>query len=407
MKVKTAARQVLEKVIGKFGYTMVRNHELGDYRVVIDEHQVPFDPDAFAKRDKTRYTIGWVIPPPGKGSGGHMTMFRTIGILSDLGFRHKIYVCGEGISNTAEEWKQAVKEFYGVDLGENEIYPTTADMTYTDAVVATSWYTAYVVRNFSNCVSKFYFVQDFEPYFYPMGSEYYFAENTYRFGFRGITAGNWLAEKLRDEYGMETQPFFFSYDRQIHQAGEKKDTVNRVFCYARPSTERRAFEMAVLALEKLSEKVENLEVVFAGQKLDGYDFRFRYRDMGILKIEELSRVYTQCDMCLVLSMTNLSLLPMEVMASGSVVVSNQGPNNAWLVNDENAVIMEPDPISMAETMAYYLEHKEKLAEKRAAGLEYVKQFTWEQEIQKVYDFMKQSIEKDSIETEKKLQEERS
>ena len=394
MGIKTTIRLTLEKIIGKFGYTMVRNHELEKYRAVIDEHVVPFSEEDFANREQGQYSVGWIIPPPGKGSGGHMTLFRTIGILSDLGLHHKIYICDGGPGDPSVDWRGAVREFYGVDLGDNEIYPSVADMTYTDAIVATSWYTAYVARNFNNCVSKFYFVQDFEPYFFARGSEYFLAENTYRFGFRGITAGNWLAEKLRDEYGMETQPFFFSYDRKIHQAKEKADTVNRIFCYARPNTERRAFEMAILALEALARKVPDLEVVFAGQELHGYQFAFSYKDMGILKIEELSRVYSQCDMCLVLSMTNLSLLPMEIMASGSVVVSNQGDNNSWMLNDGNAILVETDPLRMAETMAYYLEHKEELERRRKIGLEYVKQFTWEEEIKKVYEFVVKSIETD-------------
>ena len=394
MGIKTTVRLMLEKMIGKFGYTMVRNHELEKYRVVIDEHVIPFCEGDFANRKQGQYSVGWIIPPPGKGSGGHMTLFRTIRILSDLGLHHKVYICDGGSGDSSVDWRVAVREFYGVDLGNNEIYPSVADLTYTDAIVATSWYTAYVARNFNNCVSKFYFVQDFEPYFFARGSEYFLAENTYRFGFRGITAGNWLAEKLHDEYGMETLPFFFSYDRKIKKKKKKEDTVNRIFCYARPNTERRAFEMAVLALEALARRIPDLEVVFAGQELHGYQFAFSYKDMGILKIEELSGVYSQCDMCLVLSMTNLSLLPMEIMASGSVVVSNRGDNNSWMLNDENAILVETDPLRMAETMAYYLEHKEELERRRKIGLEYVKQFTWEEEIKKVYGFVVKSIETD-------------
>ena len=36
-----------------------------------------------------------------------------------------------------------------------------------------------------------YFVQDFEPLFYPMGSDYLLAENTYRKGLYHITTGAW------------------------------------------------------------------------------------------------------------------------------------------------------------------------------------------------------------------------
>ena len=85
---------------------------------------------------------------------------------------------------------------------------------------------------------------------------------------------------------------------------------------------------------------------------------------------------------------------MEVMASGSVVVSNQGENNSWLLNDQNAILVDTDPLSMAKTMEYYLKHKEELEKRRAEGLAYVKQFTWETEIRKVYRFIVESIEAD-------------
>ena len=267
-------------------------------------------------------------------------------------------------------------------------------MRHADAVIATSWFTAYVVDKFDNALTKFYFVQDFEPYFYPVGAEYCFAENTYKMGFRGITAGGWLAQKLHDEYGMETMGFHFSYERELYQPRKKKDQVKRVFYYARPYTERRAFELGILALEQLAKKVPELEVVFAGQKLVGYEFGFRYTDMGILKLEQLCDVYSQCDMCLVLSMTNLSLLPMEIMASGSVVVSNKGVNNEWLLNESNAIMVDSTPDAIANEMAYYFEHPELLEEKRNNGFACVEQFTWKDEICKVYEFMVKSIDSD-------------
>ena len=68
MGIKTSARLLLEKIIGKFGYTMVRNHELEKYRVVIDERIVPFCNEDFQNRKENQYTVSWIMPPPGKGS---------------------------------------------------------------------------------------------------------------------------------------------------------------------------------------------------------------------------------------------------------------------------------------------------------------------------------------------------
>ena len=54
---------------------------------------------------------------------------------------------------------------------------------------------AYPVFN-SRCSGKrFYFVQDFEPYFYPVGSMSLLAENTYRMGFHAITIGALLCRQ--------------------------------------------------------------------------------------------------------------------------------------------------------------------------------------------------------------------
>lgn len=396
MGIKRLVRTSLEKLIGRYGYTMSKvENKLETYGMIANEVIVPFDEEAFSQRKEGEYIVNWVIPPLGPGSGGHLDIFRAIGHLSNMGITNRVYTCGGNEGLPSEVLRQAVFDYYGIDLGEkNEIHANFREMRHADAVVATSWFTAYVVNSFDNALTKFYFVQDFEPYFYPMGAEYSFAENTYKMGFRGITAGGWLAEKLHNEYGMETQAFNFSYERELYSPKKKRDDVNRVFYYARPYTERRAFEMGILALERLAKQIPNLEVVFAGQKLVGYDFHFKYKDMGILRLEELSDVYSQCDMCLVLSMTNLSLLPMEIMASGSVVVSNKGKNNSWLLDNTNAVMVEPDPAKIADTMSYYLKHKDKLQDIRTKGMKFVEKFTWEREIRKVYDFMISSIDVD-------------
>lgn len=400
MYIKRKVRELMQKVAEKHGYTMQKiedtvENKLGTYSLITNGQYVPFDEEAFAKRDENEYVVNWVIPPLGPGSGGHLDIFRAIGFLTEMGITNRVYTCGGNENIPEHALKETVKEYYGIDLGnKNEIHANFRDMRHADAVIATSWFTAYVVDKFDNALTKFYFVQDFEPYFYPVGAEYCFAENTYKMGFRGITAGGWLAQKLHDEYGMETMGFHFSYERELYQPRKKKDQVKRVFYYARPYTERRAFELGILALEQLAKKVPELEVVFAGQKLVGYEFGFRYTDMGILKLEQLCDVYSQCDMCLVLSMTNLSLLPMEIMASGSVVVSNKGVNNEWLLNESNAIMVDSTPDAIANEMAYYFEHPELLEEKRNNGFACVEQFTWKDEICKVYEFMVKSIDSD-------------
>lgn len=396
MGIKTKARMALDKFVHRYGYALKKlepeKYE-NPYAFVMQMPKVEFSKEDFEKRDE-RISLSWVIPALGPGSGGHLDILRAVKLLTGYGIHNKIYIYNGNLNIPSEELKKTVKDYYNIVLDDEEIYTNIAKMTYSDGVVATSWQTAYMIKDFNNCVSKFYFVQDFEPYFYPHSSAYSLAENTYKMGFRGITAGNWLAEKLAAEYGMETVPFRFSYERDIYHKVEKKDDKKRIFFYARPYTERRAFEIGILALEELAKRMPDIEVITAGQSMEEYGLHFPYVDKGIMKVTELSDTYSQCDICLVLSLTNLSLLPLEVMASNSVVMSNKGPNNEWLVNDENSIMVDADPMEIADKLAYYLDNPKLLAKKREVGYAYANQFTWEEEIKKVYDFVDVCVKKD-------------
>ena len=92
-------------------------------------------------------------------------------------------------------------------------------------------------------------MQDYEPFFFPHGSYYELAKNTYKFGFRGITAGDWIKDKLIADFGMKADSFGFSYDKDMYVPLKKKGTTKRVFFYARPVTPRRDFEIGLFALD--------------------------------------------------------------------------------------------------------------------------------------------------------------
>ncbi len=137
-----------------------------------------------------------------------------------------------------------------------------------------------------------------------------------------------------------------------------------------------------------------VEVVFAGWDISTFEIPFKHKDMGIMSIDKLSKVYSQCDLCLIISNTNLSLLPLEVMASNSVAVCSKGENSTWLVNEENSVLVEYEPRNIAETMEYYLKNTDKLAEIRKKGLDFAQSTSWEKEAEKVRDALLKGIKED-------------
>ena len=74
------------------------------------------------------------------------------------------------------------------------------DFVVADAAVATLSTTAYSIIRLRHVKARFYFVQDYEPLFYPAGTSYGLAEATYRLGFRGI-CNTYPLKQLYEEHG--------------------------------------------------------------------------------------------------------------------------------------------------------------------------------------------------------------
>ena len=158
---------------------------------------------------------------------------------------------------------------------------------------------------------------------------------------------------------MRTFPFGFSYDKALYASDNPLLKVNerlRIFFYARPPTPRRGFDLGVLVLAEVVERHPEVEIVMAGWELSAYAVPFSYVDMGVLPLDALPGLFRSCDIALVLSYSNLSLLPLELMACGCAVVSNKGGQVEWLLNERNALLVESDLSTMANAICSLIEN---------------------------------------------------
>ena len=351
-------------------------------------------PSSSLSSDSSGMRVIWFVPDVGIGSGGHLNIFRMIKNLEDLGCQSDVVLCNGSQWKSSQKAKEIIQQhFFKIDINvfivENisELDGILSEYTFA---MATSWQTAYFVRTFRNCWKKGYFVQDFEPYFYSRGSHHSFAERTYQFGFFGITAGDWLKKKLVAEYQMPSESYRFSYDKEIYDFQFKNHLrQGRIFFYARPFTRRREFELGLLALSRFSEKYPEIEVLFAGQDLKKYDIPFKHSSLGILNISELPEIYRSCDAALILSATNLSLLPLEVAASGGIAVVNRGAHNEWLDPDGDIFFYCDNTIeSVFATLekAYLKQYDIKGYVNKT--INFLNQTSWPKEAEKVYLYLK-------------------
>jgi len=245
------------------------------------------------------------------------------------------------------------------------------------------------VAKFKDAAHKSYFVQDFEPSFYSVGTDHLFAEGTYKLGFDAITAGDWLKEKLAREYGMRTQSISFSCDHDIYKPAPRRPSEypKQVFFYARPATPRRAFELGALALKKVCDARGDTAALLAGWDLELYDLPFPYVDAKVVSPAKLADMLSQSDAALVLSLTNLSLMPLESLSSGCPLVINEGPNNDWLIDESVSWFCDLSVDSIAETLMTVLDGGPEVEKRRQKGLELAKSTSWDNEFKKFSSYL--------------------
>lgn len=269
------------------------------------------------------------------------------------------------------------------------------DLPPSDAAIATLWSSAYPLLHLRSARSKFYFVQDNEPEFYPAGSASALAEETYKFGLPGIVNTPGLAEVYRG-YGNPAVSFVPAVDlERYHPSPVARDPAApvRVFFYGRPKTSRNAFGLGLAALAEVERKCRGrVEIMCAGENWNpaAFGLEGRIRNLGVLaSLDEVAQLYRSCDVGLVFMLTkHPSYQPLEFMASGMATVSNANPATNWLLRDgENCLLTSPLPTPTAERIARLVEDPELRARIAASGLEEVRRYGWEGQIERVWEAM--------------------
>lgn len=359
------------------------------WKFITDE---PFGPTITTLRKQRKTSVNWFLPPISKNSGGHINMFRFICGLEARGFDCRVVITHDGvltpIEKSTSQIKAEINQWYGSFNGE--VYYCGEGVPESHFSVATGWQSAYPVKNFRGSPFKCYLVQDYEPYFYAASSETTFAEETYKFGFTGFTAGDWLADLLASKYGMKTHSLGFSYDRTLYYPRPRRDP-NRLhlFCYVRPETPRRGWEITLLTLAEIHKRRPDINFILAGGGINVNDLPFPAFAPGALSLEELPDLYSQCDAALVISLTNLSLLPLELMACGTPVITNSGPNVEWLLGENNSIICDHTPSALAKGVLDFFELP---AEQRVIMsrncVQYASSTDWNNEVEKMANGLK-------------------
>ncbi|MCC1482854.1 glycosyltransferase [Roseibaca sp. Y0-43] len=365
--------------------------------------------DASTPRPSTpRITTGqtldlhWVVPDFARGGGGHMTIFRMIRHLEGFGHRCTIWIDRPIHHSTAQDAYDDIIRYFQCVAAEVRFLEDGFEQASGDAIIATGWATAYHVQAARGFARRFYFVQDYEPFFYPTGTERYLAEQTYTFDLACICASPWLETKLRTEYKLWTRGFHLAYDPAVyHIRRNSSDFVlrlteasprHKIAVYAREQTQRRYVHLAVMALTELGRLRDDIEVHFFGQKdLSFQNCNFRAFNHGVLSEADLAQLYNECDLALCFSGTNYSLVPQEMMACGLPLIELDGESTRAIFPEDVVALAGPDPRDIAARIAALLDSPEERASQVKAAHSWVKQFSWEDSARVIEDALYEGL----------------
>jgi glycosyltransferase involved in cell wall biosynthesis len=260
--------------------------------------------------------------------------------------------------------------------------------------LATTWQSAYHVRAFPFAKHKFYFMQDFESQFYAYGTDSMQANNSYTFGFSGITGGTWN-RAMYESFGGKAEHYIFSTDKDIfypaNKTGKVRDKVSRIFFYGRPSTERRCFELGIASLQLIAKAFPDIEIVIAGLNIDKA-LPFKAKMLGNLSLAKTGELYRSCDIGIAFSGTNLSYLPVELMACGVPVISNNGPHVEWFCQHMiNSMLVDPVPNAVLDAVTALVNSRETRQSLATQGIVETAKRTWESEMDRIYEYIEREV----------------
>ncbi len=226
-----------------------------------------------------------------------------------------------------------------------------------------------------------YYVQDYEPHFYPVGSEnwhsaresYTLVPNTVLFA-----KTNWIANMVEQEHSVKVQKVSPSIDHQVFEPGpEKKDGHVHIAAMIRPKTPRRGAERTMRLLSRIAKMFQD-QVTFNlfGCHEDDPSFQillrdFTYHNNGVLTRPEVASLLAKSDVFIDLSdYQAFGRTALEAMACGcTAMVPKHGGTDEYATDEVNALVVDSfDEEACVARLAALITDNNKLRDMQVEGL---------------------------------------
>lgn len=321
--------------------------------------------------------ITFVVPDMLPYSGGHTSILRLGTELFYLGYEVNYITYRE---QSVEEMKK--NALINLKSYKGEMYDKSyLNSIETDIVVATYWESVYYAKNMKGY--KTYFIQDYEPYFYTFGEKFLLCKQTYDLGFHMISLGKWNKEMIKNECNKQCDVIDFPYEKSeytYHPRNYEEYKVKNKFkiaVYVKNEEKRAPFIIQII--------LENVKKIF---KEKGITFEIFYfgedkeikmnqgTNLGKLSKDDLLKLYRECDFGMVASLTNISLVPYEMIATGLPVIEFDCGTFNYFFEDECCILTNFDYRCLSDKLNYYLENPKELEKITQRALKQIDNLSW-------------------------------
>lgn len=274
-------------------------------------------------------------------------------------------------------------------------YQKSIPVSEKDIFIFTGWWTAYCTQEAYARYKKegmepnrfIYFIQDYEPGFYPWSTRYLLSDSTYRSEYKHIAIFN--SSLLYNFFKNNNYSFYkeYSFDPVINK-GLKNELMKNVdkqivkkkqiIVYGRPSVERNAFSLVVSSLKEFVDSKKDIEqwsFISAGEYHDKVDLgkgKF-LESVGKVSIEEYAKLMLETYAGIsLMSSPHPSYPPLEMSQFGIKVITNNYANKDLSIFNDNIIsVNNVSPMNIGKTLEKLCNQYEPNYEIKILNNEYV------------------------------------
>lgn len=350
----------------------------------------------FKQNKLKKIKIGYLLNPGHRG-GGSISIFQIINKLQDQDYNVNL-VCHKksekNLKNYSEfKIKPKIYETVGELIGERfDVLIATHNVTVEESLME--------CHKLDKNLLTGYFIQDFEPFFYPEESD------NYKKAFRSYTAipniiavakTHWICQVVKNQTGLEVikMPPGLNTDL-FQQKKERKYNGDKIYITAmiRPQTPRRNARGTLLALKEIKNLYPDLVEVklfgisdnfFEEYDLNTPEFQFKYQNLGHLDGFSLADLFNSCDIFVDGSLYQaFGRTALEAMACGcAAIVPTNGGTNEYARHKENCLVVDTGKVeNIIDSLEILITDEELRKKLSQQGILDAKQYTIEREAKK-------------------------